>query len=131
MTCVVTCSCSVKPAVGNRTFLQNVIIQQIQQGRSMSPANPLPKDSAVKQELEAEAQATWMAGAGIKADSTYGRSDDWGYQTAEGKNLLLRPERLYPSSHGNRSRKTHITAKTESTVASQMSMAHVVNEILA
>lgn len=28
---------------------------------------------------------TWMAGAGIKAGSSYGRSDDWGYQTAEGK----------------------------------------------
>lgn len=28
---------------------------------------------------------TWMAGAGIKAGSTYGKSDDWGYKTAEGK----------------------------------------------
>lgn len=27
---------------------------------------------------------TWMAGAGIKGGSSYGRSDDWGYQTAEG-----------------------------------------------
>jgi len=28
---------------------------------------------------------TWMAGAGIKAGVAYGESDDWGYQTAEGK----------------------------------------------
>lgn len=28
---------------------------------------------------------TWMAGAGIKAGTAYGASDDWGYQTAEGK----------------------------------------------
>ncbi len=28
---------------------------------------------------------TWMAGAGIKAGSSYGRSDDWGYKTAEGE----------------------------------------------
>lgn len=28
---------------------------------------------------------TWLAGAGIKAGTSYGRSDDWGYQTAEGK----------------------------------------------
>lgn len=28
---------------------------------------------------------TWMAGAGIKAGSTHGKSDDWGYQTEEGK----------------------------------------------
>ena len=28
---------------------------------------------------------TWMAGAGIKAGTAYGQSDDWGYQTAEGK----------------------------------------------
>ena len=28
---------------------------------------------------------TWMAGAGIKAGTSYGQSDDWGYQTAEGK----------------------------------------------
>ncbi|MCA9054075.1 MAG: DUF1501 domain-containing protein [Planctomycetaceae bacterium] len=28
---------------------------------------------------------TWIAGAGVKAGSTYGMSDDWGYQTAEGK----------------------------------------------
>ena len=28
---------------------------------------------------------TWMAGAGIKAGVAYGKSDDWGYQTAEGK----------------------------------------------
>jgi hypothetical protein len=28
---------------------------------------------------------TWMAGAGIKAGAAYGKSDDWGYQTAEGK----------------------------------------------
>ncbi|MEJ6567803.1 MAG: DUF1501 domain-containing protein, partial [Akkermansiaceae bacterium] len=27
---------------------------------------------------------TWMAGAGIKAGSSYGQSDDWGYQTLEG-----------------------------------------------
>lgn len=27
---------------------------------------------------------SWMAGAGIKAGTSYGRSDDWGYQTAEG-----------------------------------------------
>lgn len=27
---------------------------------------------------------TWLAGAGIKAGTTYGRSDDLGYQTAEG-----------------------------------------------
>ncbi len=28
---------------------------------------------------------TWLAGAGIKAGAAYGRSDDLGYQTAEGK----------------------------------------------
>lgn len=28
---------------------------------------------------------SWMAGAGIKAGASYGRSDDWGYKTAEGK----------------------------------------------
>ncbi|MCA9027771.1 MAG: DUF1501 domain-containing protein [Planctomycetaceae bacterium] len=28
---------------------------------------------------------TWLAGAGIKAGASYGRSDDLGYQTAEGK----------------------------------------------
>ncbi|MEI7699639.1 MAG: DUF1501 domain-containing protein, partial [Planctomycetia bacterium] len=28
---------------------------------------------------------TWLAGAGIKSGSTWGRSDDLGYQTAEGK----------------------------------------------
>lgn len=28
---------------------------------------------------------TWLAGAGVKAGTTYGKSDDWGYQTAEGK----------------------------------------------
>ncbi|REJ90551.1 MAG: DUF1501 domain-containing protein, partial [Planctomycetota bacterium] len=28
---------------------------------------------------------TWLAGAGVKAGATYGRSDDLGYQTAEGK----------------------------------------------
>ena len=28
---------------------------------------------------------TWMAGAGIKAGSSYGRSDDWGYKTEEGR----------------------------------------------
>ena len=28
---------------------------------------------------------SWMAGAGIKAGVAYGKSDDWGYQTAEGK----------------------------------------------
>ena len=28
---------------------------------------------------------TWMAGAGIKSGTAYGQSDDWGYQTAEGK----------------------------------------------
>jgi hypothetical protein len=28
---------------------------------------------------------TWMAGAGIKAGTAYGKSDDWGYKTAEGK----------------------------------------------
>jgi len=28
---------------------------------------------------------TWLAGAGIKAGATYGRSDDLGYQAAEGK----------------------------------------------
>ena len=28
---------------------------------------------------------TWMAGAGIKAGSSYGRSDDWAYKTAEGE----------------------------------------------
>ena len=28
---------------------------------------------------------TWLAGAGIKSGATYGRSDDLGYQTAEGK----------------------------------------------
>ena len=27
---------------------------------------------------------TWMAGAGIKAGTAYGKSDDWGYKTAEG-----------------------------------------------
>lgn len=28
---------------------------------------------------------TWLWGAGIKAGTTYGQSDDWGYQAAEGK----------------------------------------------
>ena len=28
---------------------------------------------------------SWMAGAGIKTGTAYGKSDDWGYQTAEGK----------------------------------------------
>jgi hypothetical protein len=28
---------------------------------------------------------TWLAGAGVKAGSAHGQSDDWGYQTAEGK----------------------------------------------
>lgn len=28
---------------------------------------------------------SWMAGAGIKAGTSYGKSDDWGYKTAEGK----------------------------------------------
>lgn len=28
---------------------------------------------------------TWLAGAGIKAGASYGRSDDWGYQAVEGK----------------------------------------------
>lgn len=28
---------------------------------------------------------TWLAGAGVKAGTSYGKSDDWGYQTAEGK----------------------------------------------
>lgn len=28
---------------------------------------------------------TWLAGAGIKAGTTHGRSDDWGYQAEEGK----------------------------------------------
>jgi hypothetical protein len=28
---------------------------------------------------------TWMAGAGIKAGSSYGKSDDWGYKTEEGQ----------------------------------------------
>ena len=28
---------------------------------------------------------TWLAGAGIKAGTAYGASDDWGYQTAEGR----------------------------------------------
>lgn len=28
---------------------------------------------------------TWMAGAGIKAGTAYGQSDDWGYKTAEGQ----------------------------------------------
>jgi uncharacterized protein (DUF1501 family) len=28
---------------------------------------------------------TWMAGAGIKAGVSYGRSDDWGYKAVEGK----------------------------------------------
>jgi hypothetical protein len=27
---------------------------------------------------------TWMAGAGIKSGTAYGKSDDWGYKTAEG-----------------------------------------------
>ena len=27
---------------------------------------------------------TWLAGAGIKAGASYGKSDDWGYKTAEG-----------------------------------------------
>lgn len=27
---------------------------------------------------------TWLAGAGIKAGASYGRSDEWGYKTAEG-----------------------------------------------
>ena len=28
---------------------------------------------------------TWLAGAGVKAGTRYGRSDDWGYQAEEGK----------------------------------------------
>lgn len=28
---------------------------------------------------------TWLAGAGVKKGASYGRSDDWGYQTAEGQ----------------------------------------------
>ena len=28
---------------------------------------------------------TWLAGAGVKAGTTYGQSDDWAYQTATGK----------------------------------------------
>jgi hypothetical protein len=28
---------------------------------------------------------TWLAGAGVKAGATHGASDDWGWQTAEGK----------------------------------------------
>lgn len=28
---------------------------------------------------------TWLAGAGIKGGAAYGRSDDWGYQTQDGK----------------------------------------------
>lgn len=28
---------------------------------------------------------SWLAGAGVKAGASYGRSDDWGYQAAEGK----------------------------------------------
>ncbi|MEO2035839.1 MAG: DUF1501 domain-containing protein [Planctomycetaceae bacterium] len=28
---------------------------------------------------------TWMAGAGVKAGTAHGQSDDWGYQAAEGK----------------------------------------------
>lgn len=30
---------------------------------------------------------TWLAGAGIKAGTSYGQSDDWGYKTAEGKTM--------------------------------------------
>ena len=32
---------------------------------------------------------TWLAGAGIKTGTAYGRSDDWGYKTAERQNILL------------------------------------------
>ena len=28
---------------------------------------------------------TWLAGAGVKAGTAHGQSDDWGYQAAEGK----------------------------------------------
>jgi len=28
---------------------------------------------------------TWLAGAGVRPGMAYGKSDDWGYQTAEGK----------------------------------------------
>ncbi len=28
---------------------------------------------------------TWLAGAGVKAGTSYGQSDDWGYKAAEGK----------------------------------------------
>ena len=28
---------------------------------------------------------TWLAAAGIKAGTSYGHSDDWGHQAAEGK----------------------------------------------
>ena len=28
---------------------------------------------------------TWLAGAGVKAGTSYGKSDDWAYKTAEGK----------------------------------------------
>lgn len=30
---------------------------------------------------------TWLAGAGIKAGTAYGQSDDWGYKTAAGKTM--------------------------------------------
>ena len=73
---------------------------------------------------------TWMAGAGIKAGSAYGRSDDWGYQTAEGKTycydlhatilhlLGIDHERLTFRQNGIDRRLTDVHG-------------HVVNEILA
>ena len=73
---------------------------------------------------------TWMAGAGIQAGATYGKSDDWGYKTAEGRTycydlhatilhlLGIDHERLTFRQNGIDRRLTDVHG-------------HVVNEILA
>jgi hypothetical protein len=73
---------------------------------------------------------TWLAGAGIKAGSAHGKSDDWGYQTAEGTTycydlhatilhlLGIDHERLTFRQNGIDRRLTDVHG-------------HVVNEILA
>lgn len=73
---------------------------------------------------------TWMAGAGIKAGATHGKSDDWGYKTAEGQTwcydlhatilhlLGIDHERLTVRQNGIDRRLTDVHG-------------HVVNEILS
>jgi hypothetical protein len=73
---------------------------------------------------------TWLAGAGVKAGTSHGRSDDWGYQAAEGKTycydfhatilhlLGIDHERLTYRQNGIDRRLTDVHG-------------HVINEILA